>query len=337
MKTRTSFMLPLVITIAFLGVYAPPSSAHTAGIAPNILEIKRTPAISTGQGANVTQPQLVQGIYHNILSLPGQPKHEICPMYVIAQYQLTFSHGGSSILNANVLQGGCLTVNLGHGDIRATNKAFWSLFERANGLSNAQPMLDAPEGLGPKDLQDAYGLPSATAGKGQTVALIDAYDDPNAGADLAVYRSTFGLPPCPVANGCFKKVDEHGSTHYPSADQSWSGEIALDLDMVSSICPKCHILLVEANSASFPDLGNSINTAVHLKANVVSNSYGSSEDAETVQSAAHYYDHPGVVITASAGDQGYGVQLPAAFKNVIAVGGTSLSRASNPRGWAEAV
>ncbi|MBV9257304.1 MAG: S53 family peptidase [Ktedonobacteraceae bacterium] len=258
-------------------------------------------------------------------------------MYVTAEYQLSFLHGGSSLLNANVMQGGCLTVNLGHGDVRATNKAFWSLFGQTNALNNTSPAADAPQGLGQKDLQNAYGLPSATGGKGQTIAIVDAYDDPKAEADLTVYRSTFGLPACTSTNGCFKKVDEHGGKHYPDADQSWAGEIALDLDMVSAICPKCHILLVEANSASFPDLGSSVDTAVRLGANIISNSYGSTEDAQSAQTAAHYYYHPGVVITASAGDEGYGVQLPAAFKSVIAVGGTSLSRASNTRGWAETV
>ncbi|MBV9712693.1 MAG: S8 family serine peptidase, partial [Ktedonobacteraceae bacterium] len=238
---------------------------------------------------------------------------------------------------ANVMQGGCLTVNLGHGDVRATNKAFWSLFGQTNTLNNTSPAADAPQGLGPKDLQNAYGLPSAMGGKGQTVAIVDAYDDPKAEADQTVYRSTFGLPACTSTTGCFKKVDEHGGKHYPDADQSWAGEIALDLDMVSAICPKCHILLVEANSASFPDLGSSVDTAVRLGANIISNSYGSTEDAQSAQAAAHYYYHPGVVITASAGDEGYGVQLPAAFKSVIAVGGTSLSRASNTRGWAETV
>jgi subtilase family serine protease len=323
--------------ITMPGIYALPSAAESAGIVPNMLEIKRTPAVSSGEIANVTQPQLVRDIYHNILSLPGQPKQQICAMYVTAEYQLTFLHGASSLLNANVQQGGCLTVNLGHGDVRAANKAFWSLLGQTNVTDNPLPAVNAPEGLGPKDLQNAYELPSISAGKGQTVAIIDAYDDPQAEADLAVYRSTFGLPACTIANGCFKKVDEHGGKHYPAADESWAGEIALDLDMVSAVCPECHILLVEANGASFPDLGGSIDSAVRLGANIVSNSYGSAEDAPTAQSAAHYYDHPGVVITASAGDEGYGVQLPAGFKNVIAVGGTSLSRVDNPRGWAEAV
>ncbi|MBV9616605.1 MAG: peptidase S8 [Ktedonobacteraceae bacterium] len=194
---------------------------------------------------------------------------------------------------------------------------------------------DIPAGLTPKDLQNAYRLPSATAGKGQTIAIVDANDDPNAEKDLAAYRSTFGLPACTTANGCFKKVDQDGGKHYPQADSGWAGEISLDLDMVSAIAPNSHILLVEANNASFSDLGRAVNTAVRLGAKEVSNSYGGNEDPLDALLMAHYYNHPGVAITASAGDSGYGVQLPAAYNTVIAVGGTSLSRANNARGWTE--
>ncbi|HEV2654516.1 MAG TPA: S53 family peptidase [Ktedonobacteraceae bacterium] len=192
-----------------------------------------------------------------------------------------------------------------------------------------------PYGLGPNNLQNAYHLPSATAGKGKTVAIVDAYDDPSAEADLATYRAAYGLTACTTANGCFSKVDQQGGNNYPQADSDWAGEISLDLDMVSAVCPNCHILLVEANSSSFDDLGNSVNTAVQLGATAVSNSYGGSEDSQSAKYVASYYNHPGVIITASSGDSGYGVQLPAAFNSVIAVGGTSLNTAHNSRGWTE--
>jgi len=196
-----------------------------------------------------------------------------------------------------------------------------------------------PAGYGPADLQSAYNLTSASAnaGSGETVAIVDAYNDPNAASDLAVYRSTFGLPPCTVSNGCFKQVNQNGSTSgLPKNNASWSQEISLDLDMVSAICPNCHILLVEANSPSFTNLGTAVNTAVKLGANAVSNSYGGSESSGEL-SYASYYSHPGVAITASAGDSGYGVEVPAAYNTVTAVGGTTLTRASNTRGWSETV
>ncbi len=193
-----------------------------------------------------------------------------------------------------------------------------------------------PSGYGPSDLQSAYNLPSS-AGSGATVAIVDAQDDPNAESDLATYRSQYGLPACTTANGCFKKIDQNGGTSYPSADTGWAGEISLDVDMVSAVCPQCHILLVEANSASMADLGTAVNQAVAQGAKYVSNSYGGSEDSTDTTSDSQYFNHPGVAITVSSGDSGYGVEYPAASQYVTAVGGTSLSRDSSSRGWSESV
>ncbi|MYV92021.1 hypothetical protein GT350_17565, partial [Streptomyces sp. SID1034] len=168
----------------------------------------------------------------------------------------------------------------------------------------------APTGFGPADLQKAYNLP-ADGGSGQTVAIVDAQDDPNAEQDLATYRSQYGLPACTTANGCFKKVDQNGGTNYPTADSGWAGEISLDVDMVSAVCPQCHILLVEANSANMDDLGAAVNRAVTMGAKFVSNSYGGSEDASDTTADSQYFNHPGVAITVSSGDSGYGVEYPA--------------------------
>jgi N-acetylneuraminic acid mutarotase len=193
-----------------------------------------------------------------------------------------------------------------------------------------------PDGYSPADLQDAYDLPSATAGADATVAIVDAYDDPSAEADLQVYRAQYGLPVCDSANGCFTKVAQDGTGNYPPANPDWASEVSIDLDMVSAICPNCHILLVEANDNSLENLGAAVNEAVALGAKYVSNSYGGSEDPSELTDDASYYDHPGVVITASAGDDGYGVFYPAASQYVTAVGGTSLTADSSvPRGWAE--
>jgi subtilase family serine protease len=190
----------------------------------------------------------------------------------------------------------------------------------------------APSGLAPADLQDAYKLPSSTAGSGQTVAIVDAYDAPTAEEDLGTYRSQFGLPECTTANGCFKKVDQNGGSSYPTGDPGWGQEISLDVDMVSAVCPSCKIVLVEANSASFEDLGTAVNTAAGL-ANVVSNSYGGSDASDSDYGA--YYNHPGVAMTVSSGDSGYGVEYPASSQYVTAVGGTSLTKSDSARGWDE--
>lgn len=215
-----------------------------------------------------------------------------------------------------------------------SGQAHCNALRRDPDAKGAKPNASSPQGLNPADLQSAYKLPSASNGNGQTVAIVDAYNDPNAESDLAVYRSQFGLPACTTANGCFRKVNQSGGTSYPRGNTGWAEEISLDLDMASAICPNCHILLVEASSSSFTNLGTAVNTAVRLGASTVSNSYGGSESSGE-SSYASYYNHPGVVITASAGDSGYGVEVPAAYNTVVSVGGTSLSRSSNSRGWSE--
>jgi len=208
----------------------------------------------------------------------------------------------------------------------------------------------AHDGYGPAELRSAYKLASAAAkrGAGQTVAIVDAYDDPTAEADLAVYRAYYGLPPCTTANGCFRKVNQDGEQgSYPLANPDWELEESLDVDMVSATCPKCHILLVEANSAdetaaagtplTHSDLGAAVDTAVNLGATEVSNSYGSVGPESNFTAWDHYYDHPGVAITASAGDSDYGTIWPASSSFVTSVGGTSLVTAANARGWDETV
>src|SRR5450631_3181105 len=123
-----------------------------------------------------------------------------------------------------------------------------------------------PAGYGPSTLVAAYKL-DQSKGSGQTVAVVDAQDDPHAESDLAVYRTQFGLPACTTANGCFKKVNENGqATPLPAYDEGWSQEIALDVEMVSATCPLCTILLVEAFAATTTNLGAAENTAVSMGA-----------------------------------------------------------------------
>jgi hypothetical protein len=191
-----------------------------------------------------------------------------------------------------------------------------------------------PVGLGPQDIQRAYRLVGSSA-HGRTVAIVDAYDAPTAEADLAVYRKAYGLPPCTTANGCFRKVNQNGNAKgLPAPDYGWAEEISLDLDAVSATCPTCHILLVEANGPTTGPLMSAIDTAVRLGAIAVSNSYGGREDRSILRADTHFR-HPGVTMTAASGDSGYGVQWPASSPYVTSVGGTTLRRAANVRGWTE--
>jgi len=217
--------------------------------------------------------------------------------------------------------------------IRQTDPAPPSLAPNVTGSGVAPAVI--PSGYGPADLRSAYNL-TGSGSPAMTVAIVDAYDDPSAESDLAAYRSTYGLPPCTVGNGCFRKVNQSGNASpLPPPDAGWAGEISLDLDMVSAICPGCRILLLEGQDASIASLGTAVNTAVGMGARFVSNSYGAPETGSANSYDASYYNHPGVVITASSGDGGYGVSYPASGTGVTAVGGTSLRRSSGPRGWAE--
>jgi subtilase family serine protease len=189
------------------------------------------------------------------------------------------------------------------------------------------------------DLQAAYALPSAQRGKNQTIAIVDAFNDPNAEADLAVYRKTNKLPACTTANGCFKKVNQKGQQrNYPPTDDGWALEESLDLDMASAICPHCKIILAEASTNFDSDLFPTEDEAARLGANVISDSWGEPEfgvSSSPAANCAEHFSHPGVAITASSGDSGFGVIFPSSCQSVTAVGGTTLFQASNARGWGE--
>jgi subtilase family serine protease len=185
---------------------------------------------------------------------------------------------------------------------------------------------------GPADLQTAYSLTpySAANGGGTTVAIVDAFDNPNAASDLAVYRNYYGLPPCSPSSGCFTKV-QFGKR----INKGWVEEESLDVDMVSAICPNCNILLVEAATNSIRNLEAAEKYAT-AHASYVSNSWGAPEIYNGQQNFPNglpqVFDVPGVAITASTGDSSYNdpALYPAIFPTVIGVGGTSLGSV-NPR------
>ena len=191
----------------------------------------------------------------------------------------------------------------------------------------------------PSDLQAAYNLGTAIANfsannpNGATIAIVDAYGYNNAQSDMNHYRQQWGIPTC--GTGCFTKVNQNGvQGSYPRQNSGWDEEQALDLDMVSAICPSCRILLVQASTASYANLATAVNTAARLGARAISNSYGGGESGSSGYNSS--YNHPGIAVTASTGDSGYGVQFPASSPYVTAVGGTSLWGPGNETAWSGA-
>lgn len=206
-----------------------------------------------------------------------------------------------------------------------------------------------PGGFGPDQLHTAYNLPCTPGGPiqakcatplqfgPQTIAIVDAYNAPTLEADLAVYNQTYGLPPCTAANGCLNVVNQNGATSpLPPTDANWSLETSLDVQMAHAICQTCKILVVEANSNYFTDLGAAVNRAAAMGAHAISNSYGAKDwSGQTTYDS--YYNHPGIFITASSGDWGYGSYYPSSSAHVIGVGGTTLSLYANNNYASESV
>jgi len=200
-------------------------------------------------------------------------------------------------------------------------------------LQFSQPPIN---GKTPANLRDAYKI-TANGSPSTIVAIVDAFGYDNAESDLGVYRAQWGLPACTTDNGCFKKLNQRGEQgNYPAQNIGWAQESALDLDMASAMCPSCTLYMMEADSNSFKNLGTTVDTAASLGAHVISNSYGGGEGKHAA-AFEHYYDHPGVAVTASTGDAGYGVQAPADMPSVIAFGGTHLVADGSDRGWSETV
>jgi subtilase family serine protease len=212
---------------------------------------------------------------------------------------------------------GCAAVRAGQMHCLGKMRAHWSKKGKL-----VPQITSGPVGLGPADLQSAYKLTNAH-GSGRTVAIVDAFDDPNAESDLATYRQAYGLAACTTQNGCFKKVNQTGGSSYPAKNAGWALEISLDVQWAHAIAPGAHILLVEASSNSFTNLLAAEDYA-KPRAQYVSNSWGGSEfNGETGYDS--HFSQSGVSFFVSAGDAGLPAEYPSASPNVISVGGTTLS------------
>lgn len=180
------------------------------------------------------------------------------------------------------------------------------------------PAAATPVGYNPTQIRNAYGfnLISST-GSGQTIALVDAYDDPTIANDLSVFKSTYGITGCNLT-----KVNQNGGTKYPRTSSGWALEISLDVEWACAIAPGANLLLVEASSASLSNLLTAVDYAAR-HAQVVSMSWGGSETSSETSSDSHF-NVSGVSFFASSGDNGTGASYPATSPYVISVGGTTL-------------
>jgi subtilase family serine protease len=194
---------------------------------------------------------------------------------------------------------------------------------RCHSWVRPQTSSTTPTGLSPATIKSVYGFSTASkAGGGQTVAIVDAYDDPTAESDLGVFSTQYGLPGCTTANGCFKKVNQTGGTKYPRANAGWALEISLDVQWAHAIAPGAKILLVEASSNSFSNLLAAEDYA-KAHAQYVSNSWGGGESSGEASYDSHF-SQSGVSFFVAAGDSGLPAEYPSSSPNVISVGGTTL-------------
>jgi len=204
---------------------------------------------------------------------------------------------------------------------------------RARMVTGSATFTITPSGYGPADLRNAYRL-AVTGSSTTIIAIVDAYGYPKAESDLASYRTEFGLPPCTSDSGCFTRINQRGAAMPPQTDTGWAQEQALDVDIASAMCPNCRILLIETDDDTMDNLAAGVTLAASRGVAAISNSYGGTEPG--TRAYARVYKHPGIAVTASAGDAGYGAEFPASAPEVIAVGGTKLVRApATARGWKE--
>ena len=180
----------------------------------------------------------------------------------------------------------------------------------------------------PDQIRTAYGISGISGdGTGQTIAIIDAYRNPNIAGDLAQFDSYFGLPAPPS----FSILNQYGGSNVSgiTADGGWAGEIALDVEWAHAIAPGAGLILIEANSASNSDLWTAVDTARNIAGvTAISMSFGSPESGSDTSDNAHFTTpsgHAGITFFAATGDSGSPGCFPAYSPNVVAVGGTSLS------------
>ena len=299
-------------------------------------------AIVAATLAVVCGPLLALGPIESAQAVPPSSAHLVLSQFRGPGHVTQVEPGGVTSVNVcstDVPPGAAqcdarVVTSLGSGTTVAVLPASTSTSKCSTSDVNAPPSVlsGGNGGYDPCYLQSAYDVAARAesgGGAGQIVAVVDYTVDPNVAADLAVFRSKFGLPACPTGtvsptkSSCvFQQVSEPGAP--PSGSTGWDFEIAMDVEAISAMCPSCQILLVDASQYRFTELGKAVATAVADGANVVSNSFGGAEQAGESTLGAAYFDYPGVAVVASSGDTAGKVQFPASAPNVVAVGGTTL-------------
>ena len=204
----------------------------------------------------------------------------------------------------------------------------------ATELSLQPSAASSQAGFAPQQIRNAYGFDQVSFGagidadgSGQTIAIVDAYNDPNLASDLHVFDQQFNLNDPPG----LQQVGQTGGTQLPAANSGWAAETSLDVEWAHAMAPAANVLVVEANSSNLDDLLAAVNSARNAAGvSVVSMSWGSPEfyNERSLDSLfTTPAGHQGVSFVASSGDGGsaQGPTWPASSGNVISVGGTDLS------------
>ena len=320
----------LALTVAIAHAVAVPARASAASGRPPI-GLGQTPNSGTAAGMRSAPPtgQALAGTLDQTTGLtPAQVQlQDVCPAVApgLARCaaQALILHSTHRLVRPDVARTRPLALGPRSAQPAAASAA-------------TAPAVSQPAAGTPAYLQQAIRprLPVSDGGRGDTVAIVDAYDDPTAESDLGTFRSTSGLAACTTANGCFRKVNQSGAASpLPAGDRGWEEEISLDLDAVSALCPNCHILLVDATSTMSTDMATAMQTAARLGARQVSDSWSVSSSAPvggTLRAAGRRHRQLPPATTAIRAPRS--TTFTAAFAGVTAAGGTSLSATSNGQG-----
>jgi hypothetical protein len=225
-----------------------------------------------------------------------------------------------------------MTVAAGTSLSAAVAVPLYQEITKVNANGTVVPLATSgPTGYTPAQIRHAYGFDQiafsggtvAADGSGETIAIVDAYDDPNIASDLHQFDVAFGL-----SDPSFTKVNQNGGTSMPQADAGWATEIALDVEWAHAIAPKAKILLVEAGDASYSNLLAAVNYARNAAGvAAVSMSWGGGEFNGETNYDSYFTTpsgHSGVAFVVASGDSGAPAEYPAASPNVLSVGGSSL-------------